>query len=111
MSVNYATFNDKRPLHNTGAKEKLAKICLIENKISMAELASKLTAQIPGKPESDVMMNIEDNQYLMFAGVNQPCALVNLKSLNRPKTTTTDFSYRLCDFINTQTGIDISRVT
>ncbi|RDH81274.1 MAG: hypothetical protein DIZ80_14305 [endosymbiont of Galathealinum brachiosum] len=82
----------------------------LENKISIAELASELTTQILGKPESYVMVNIEDNQCLMFAGDHQPCALVKLKSLNLPETTTTDFSSSLCDFINTQTGIDTSRI-
>lgn len=82
----------------------------LNNKISIAEHASKLTAQMLGKPESYVMVNVKDDQCLMFAGDHQPCALVKLKSLNLPETTTTAFSSSLCDFINTQTGIGTSRI-
>jgi len=82
----------------------------IENKASLAKVASKATAELLGKPESYVMINIEDDQCLMFAGNNQPCALLSLKSLGLAEDLTATFSKKLCEFINTHTAIDVSRI-
>ena len=82
----------------------------IENKPSLAATASKATAKLLSKPESYVMINIEDDQCLMFAGNNDPCALLSLKSLDLPEELTTTFSKTLCELINIHTAIDESRI-
>ena len=83
---------------------------IIENKSCFAEAASSITAEMLGKPESYVMINIEDDQCLIFAGNNNPCALLSLKSLDLEESLTTTFSKRLCEFIQTQTTIEASRI-
>jgi len=82
----------------------------IENKPSLADAASKLTAELLGKPESYVMINIEDNQCLMFAGSDTPCALLSLKSLGLAEDLTASFSQKLCEFIHSQTKIETARI-
>jgi len=82
----------------------------LENKTAFAELASRAAAEITGKPESYVMVSIEDNQCLMFAANHQPCALVNIKSLGLPEDRTSQFSEQLCEFIQSNTNISSSRI-
>jgi len=82
----------------------------LDNKNALAEAASLTAANILTKPESYVMVHVEDEQCLMFAGEHEPCALLELKSLGLPENLTADFSTRLCDFLNIETGISPSRM-
>jgi len=82
----------------------------IDDKLALAKSASLTVANILGKPESYVMVQIEDNQCLIFGGDESPCALLQLKSLGLPENSTADFSSRLCSFINEQTGISSQRI-
>lgn len=82
----------------------------LDNKTTLAEAASLTTANILSKPESYVMIHIEDEQNLMFGGEHLPCAFVELKSLGLPEDSTADFSTRLCDFIQSHTGINSNRI-
>ncbi len=82
----------------------------LNDKTELAEAASLTTASILSKPESYVMVQIEDELCLMFGGKHQPCALLELKSLGLAETSTADFSAQLCEFIHAQTGIEPSRI-
>ena len=82
----------------------------ITDKNSFALEASQLAAKILGKPESYVMVNIDDKQTLVFASSNLPAAYLELKSLGLPEAETTDLSSSLCAFINETLGIDAGRI-
>ncbi len=82
----------------------------IENSQEIAEQASKLTADLLGKPESYVMVKIQSTQTLIFAGSNEPAAHVKLKSLGLPENRTADFSSSICSFINTELNISSARI-
>jgi len=82
----------------------------IDNTQTFALLASKITAEILGKPESYVMVLVKDEQTLTFAGNDKPAAFVELKSLGLPESDTAKFSSSLCDLINEQLGIDQDRI-
>jgi len=82
----------------------------LKDKRDIAEKASLTVANILGKPESYVMVQVEDEQCLIFAGEHDPCALLELKSLDLPENTTADFSARLCEFMKIETQIDASRI-
>ena len=84
--------------------------CHIDDKMMIALAASKITADVLGKPESYVMVNLEDNQILVFAGSDQPAAYLELKSLGLPESQTSEISSALCSFINEKTGIDSARI-
>ncbi len=76
----------------------------------IAEQASKLTAEILGKPESYVMVKIQPGQTLIFAGTDEPAAHVKLKSLGLAENSTADFSEKICSFINSQLNINSARI-
>lgn len=82
----------------------------IADKKEVALAASKLTAQLLSKPENYVMVLIEDQQQLIFAGKDQPTAYLELKSINLPESQTTEISSAICDFISEKLGIDSSRI-
>ena len=82
----------------------------IENCQSVAEQASKLTAELLGKPESYVMVKLLPEQALIFSGSNEPAAYIKLKSLGLPENNTNDFSEKICSFISKQLNIDSARV-
>ena len=82
----------------------------LKNKNEFAEAASNTLANMLGKPESYVMVNIEDNQCLMFAGNHQPCAHIKIKSLGLDENQTSVFSKQLCEFVESQTPIKSDRI-
>ena len=82
----------------------------IENAQQVAGLASKLAAEILGKPESYVMVKIQPKQVLLFAGTDEAAAHIKLKSLGLPEDNTRDFSARLCNFIETELGVSSARI-
>ena len=81
----------------------------IENADALAKQASSLVAEILGKPESYVMVSINGTAELIFAGKNEPCAHLMLKSLGLPESETRAYSEKLCDFIEQQLGVSPSR--
>ena len=76
----------------------------------LASNASKLIAGILGKPESYVMVNIRADEALSFAGTNEPCAHLKLKSLGLNESDTAAYSDKLCQFVTQQLGIPSSRI-
>ena len=82
----------------------------IENCQQLAKGASKLAAELLGKPESYVMVKVLTEQTLIFAGSDEPAAHVKLKSLGLPESNTAEFSSRICAFINTELNISSARV-
>ena len=64
----------------------------VDNSQQIAEQVSRLTADMLGKPESYVMVKIQAEQTLIFAGNNEPAAHIKLKSLGLPESNTADFS-------------------
>ena len=76
----------------------------------IAQQASKLAAEILGKPESYVMVKIQPEQALIFAGTDEPAAHVKLKSLGLAENSTADFSEKICSFISSQLNINSARI-
>ena len=82
----------------------------ITNQHDIAQHASKFAAEMLGKPESYVMVKINADQPITFAGNFEPAAHVKLKSLGLPENNTADYSASLCNFINNNLGIDSGRI-
>ena len=82
----------------------------ISDKNSFASLASKTTASAIGKPESYVMVAIDDGQVLLFAGNDEPAAYLELKSINLPESETTALSSTLCQLVYEQLKIEKNRI-
>lgn len=83
---------------------------VVDNEQVIAARASKLATEILNKPESYVMVRIQTEQALLFAGSNEPAALVQLKSLDLPEKNTQEFSSRICNFISSEFDINSARI-
>ncbi len=81
----------------------------VDNKDALAKHASALVAEMLGKPESYVMIDLYGNADLIFAGTDAPCAHLLLKSLGLPENETKAYSENLCAFVDQQLGVPPSR--
>jgi phenylpyruvate tautomerase len=70
---------------------------------------SAVVSKLLGKPESYVMVILEQDAAMSFAGLTDPCAYLELKSLGLPESRSVEFSAALCDMISDKLGVDSSR--
>ncbi len=73
-------------------------------------LLSNSVAEMLGKPERYVMVEIQPSHALAFAGSADPAAVVELKSIGLPQQQTQRYSATLCDLIEEQLDIPPDRV-
>ncbi len=86
---------------NTSAKSNLDS-GLLQKEIS------KLVADMTGKPENYVMTMVQSNTQMTFAGSDEPCCFVMLKSIG--SLNPTSMSKCLCDLIESKTNIKANRI-
>ena len=72
--------------------------------------ASRLVASELGKPESYVMVALEDNTPMLFAGDDAPLAYLELKSIGLPESRTAQLSAALCQLMEESIGVGKDRV-
>lgn len=72
--------------------------------------ASALVADQLGKPETYVMVAIEPDIPMLFAGTDAPTAFLELKGIGLPTSKTKELSQALCRFIEQHLGIPCDRV-
>ncbi len=77
---------------------------------SVLQDASALVAKELGKPEEFVMVALQPDTPMMFAGSDDPVAFLELKSIGLPADKTKRLSRTLCDLINRHLGIRPERV-
>jgi phenylpyruvate tautomerase PptA (4-oxalocrotonate tautomerase family) len=77
---------------------------------SLIERLSAFVAEMLGKPESYVMLSLEHNPDMLFAGSNEPLAYLELKSIGLPAGRTKEFSDQLCNLVRGELGIPVDRV-
>jgi len=82
----------------------------IQDGNALAEQASKLVADMLGKPEMYVMVLVNPGCTLYFGGNDGPAALLSLHSLGLPEANIKSYSEKLCGFINQQLGIASERI-
>ncbi|MBL4774620.1 MAG: hypothetical protein JKY87_00985 [Mariprofundus sp.] len=89
---------------------------LVQTNVDMADKTgfmqrcSSVLASVLGKPESYVMINISDNNPMLFAGSDAPLAYLELKSLGLNSAQAPDLSAKLCSFMHDELGIDSARI-
>lgn len=71
---------------------------------------SKLLSQLLQKPEGYIMVSIRSGAQMMFGGTTDPCAYLEFKSLGLPESSTPLFSESLSKLIESETGVDKSRL-
>lgn len=72
--------------------------------------ASALVARQLAKPEEFVMVALEDDTAMLFAGSDDPVAFLELKAVGLPARKTKQLCDALCDLLETHLGIPPSRV-
>lgn len=77
---------------------------------SLLSVCSGIVADVLGKPESYVMVSLEQGQAMLFAGDSAPCAYLELKSIGLPGERTAEISARLCDSIQAALSIPQDRI-
>lgn len=74
-----------------------------------AELSSAM-AEWLGKPEAYVMVRMQRNPDMRFAGTTEPLAYCELKSIGLPESRTAEFSQALCERLEELLAIPRERV-
>jgi phenylpyruvate tautomerase PptA (4-oxalocrotonate tautomerase family) len=72
--------------------------------------ASRTVAEMLDKPESYVMVLLEDGRDLLFAGSAAPAAFLELISLDLPEERTAHYSRTLCNLLEEALGVPAERV-
>jgi len=80
---------------------------LVENNLLQKEI-SKMIADLTGKPENYVMTMIQSNSQMTFAGSDQPCCFVKVKSIG--SLNPSSMSKSLCELIASKTNISTNRI-
>jgi phenylpyruvate tautomerase PptA (4-oxalocrotonate tautomerase family) len=77
---------------------------------SITKVLSSSVASMLGKPESYVMVIVQHNAAMLFAGTDEPSAYLELKSLGLPEVKTAEYSATLCKLLYEQLAIDSNRI-
>lgn len=76
----------------------------------LAGQASALVAEQLGKPERYVMVSVEHNPAMRFAGSEDPLAYLELKSIGLEESATAGLSQALCTLVEARTGVSSARI-
>ncbi len=82
----------------------------IENPKKLATDLSSLVASSLGKPESYVMVSIERNENMAFAGKTDDLVYMELKSIGLKEDQTKELSKVLCDQVSQEVGAPKERI-
>ncbi|HYE34890.1 phenylpyruvate tautomerase MIF-related protein [Methylocaldum sp.] len=77
---------------------------------SLLVAASRLLAKELGKPEAYVMVSLNGDVPMLFAGTSEPAAYVELKSIGLPAVQTKSLSRTICGLLEQQLKISPARV-
>ena len=80
---------------------------VVDNDVLQEEI-SRTVADLTGKPESYVMTMIQSDSQMTFAGSDEPCCFIKLKSIGSLKPSS--MSKSLCKLIASQTNIKTNRI-
>ena len=80
---------------------------VLEDNLLQKEI-SKIVADLTGKPESYVMTMIQSNSKMTFAGSDEPCCFIKLKSIGSLNPSL--MSKSLCELIASKTNIKTNRI-
>jgi phenylpyruvate tautomerase PptA (4-oxalocrotonate tautomerase family) len=72
--------------------------------------ASRAIAQLLGKPEQYMMVSLEAERPMMFAGTSEPAAFMDLRAIGLPVGKTGQLSALLCDLAKAELGAAKERV-
>ena len=80
---------------------------VLNNDLLLKEISKKV-AELTGKPENYVMALIQNNSQMTFAGSDEPCCFIKLKSIGSLNPSA--MSKSLCELIESKTNIKTNRI-
>ena len=80
---------------------------VVDNELLQKEI-SKLIADLTGKPEDYVMTMLQSDSEMTFAGSDEPCCFIKLKSIG--SLNPSSMSKSLCELIASKTNIKANRI-
>ena len=78
--------------------------------LAFIKTASKAVARMLGKPERYVMISLDTDGSMLFAGKEAPLAYLELKSIGLPDDRARDFSSDLCRLVSRELNIPAERI-
>lgn len=82
----------------------------VKNKDQLLKYISQKIADELNKPETYVMVSLEDDKDLTFGGTGEQAIFIELKSIGLKKSITEELSHFLCIFAEEELGISKDRV-
>ena len=79
-------------------------------RLELLRTISGTVAETLGKPERYVMVKLEHNPDMLFAGSDAPLAYLELKSIGLPEDRTPGLSKILCDLVSSSLDIPADRI-
>ena len=77
---------------------------------SLLKDASQWIAKALSKPEQYMMVSLEADRPMMFAGTREPTAFVELRGIGLPTGKTGELSRLLCELVESQLGVAKQRI-
>ena len=81
---------------------------VVENDDSLQKDISKMIAELTGKSENYVMTMIQKDIKMTFAGSDEPCCFIKVKSIGSLNPSL--MSKSLCELIESKTNINTNRI-
>ena len=75
---------------------------------SLQKEISEMVSDLTGKPENYVMTMIKSNSQMTFAGSDEPCCFIKLKSIGSLEPSS--MSKYLCELISSKSNIKTNRI-
>ena len=72
--------------------------------------ASAFIAELLGKPEGYVMVAVKHSTPMRFGGELEPAAMVQLHSIGLPKDRCTEYSEKICVFVQQELSVAPERI-
>lgn len=76
----------------------------------LCKTLSSVVADLPGKSENYIMVSVELNQTMCFAGTSEACAFVTLKSIGLTQDQIDLLSPALCEQLEQSIGVRADRI-
>lgn len=83
---------------------------VVDHSKAVVKELSQLCATVTGKPESYIMVFLNDQQNVAFGGSFEPAAFIEFKSIGLPEKDTKMISEKICDFMSQKLQIPSARV-
>lgn len=77
---------------------------------ALLKKTSRTVAQQLGKPEQYMMVSLEAERSMVFAGTSEPAAFMDLRAIGLPAAKTGQLAALLCDLAKAELGVAKERV-